>query len=65
MKTNKQYIVVEYTEKYGWCLVCVCGANIELAKKALKEKQAMYPNKQFKINEIEEDQAWWLHDRLD
>ena len=46
-----------WSEKYGWCLECVC--NTENAERVLAKKQAQFPNEKFRIDYGNCDNAWW------
>lgn len=54
-----EYIIQEYTEKYGWCLYVLAGRNIDSANKRLEEMKAMNPGKQFRIKEVNNEDCWW------
>lgn len=54
------YVVEEYTEKYGWCLYQVCHGDKDLAEKCLARCRAKHPNKEFRVDVVEDKDAWWL-----
>jgi hypothetical protein len=54
-----EYIVQEFTEKYGWCLFRLAGAKKEHAEQVLKKAQLENPDKQLRLEEVESKDCWW------
>lgn len=63
-----EYTIIGDTEKYGPCLIYVCGSNRAHAENVLKrmlenpdenDRRAMEGHTNIRINEVEEKQAWW------
>lgn len=54
-----EYIITEKTEKYGWCLFKVCGKDAEWALQVLMREQAKHPEKELRIEAVEEKDCWW------
>ena len=54
-----EYIITEHTERFGWCLFVLAGTTRERAEKRLAEVQRDFPNKQFRIEEVESKDCWW------
>lgn len=59
------YIICENTKEYGWCLFRVAGSDHEKAVQWLKEEQEANPDKQLRLQYVEEEDCWWNHGRLD
>ena len=59
-----EYIIIENTEKYGWCLWRVCGKDYEWAQQVLRKEQEAHPDKEFRIETVNEDCCWWNDDFL-
>lgn len=57
------YIIQEYSEKYGWCLFKVCYGNKEFAEECLVKEQKAHPDKQLRLAEVKKEDAWW-NDRV-
>ena len=55
----QEYIITEKTKKYGWCLWMVCGTDIEHAKQVLAHEQSKHTDKEFRIEAVESEGAWW------
>ena len=65
-----EYIIVGDTEKFGECLVYICGMSEEHAKEVLNrmltdpteiDKSAMQGHTNLRIKEVEEESCWWRH----
>ena len=54
-----EYVILEKTEKHGWCLWKLCGTDKEWAEKVLAREQAEHPDKEFCIDEVESKDCWW------
>ena len=54
-----EYIVTEKTEKYGWCLLVVCGKDKERARQILMNQQKAHPDKELRIEQVEDKDCWW------
>ena len=54
-----EYIITELTRAYGWCLWKVCGKDEEWALQVLMREQAAHPEKELRIESVEEKDAWW------
>lgn len=54
------YVVEEYTEKYGWCLYQVCHGDKDFAYECLARCRAKHPDKEFRVDVVEDKDAWWL-----
>ena len=62
---KKEYIIVEWTEKYGWCLFHLGGYDLQECEKLLQKLQEKHPNKQLKIEETISEENWWNQGGLD
>ena len=54
-----EYVITEKTDKYGWCLFRACGFNKEAAEKALVRLQAENPDKELRLDTVDEKDCWW------
>ena len=54
------YILEEFTEKYGWCLWKVCYGDATFADKCLVAERILHPDKELRVNVVEDKDAWWL-----
>ena len=54
-----EYVITEKTEKYGWCLFRVCGLSKEVAEQSLIKEQAKHPDKELRIETVEDKHCWW------
>jgi hypothetical protein len=54
-----EYIITEKTEKYGWCLWKVTGKDEEWALQVLMREQKAHPNKELRIEPVEDKDCWW------
>lgn len=54
-----EYIITEKTEKHGWCLHCLCGKNAGSALKSLEREQAAHPDKELRVEAVEDKDCWW------
>ena len=54
-----EYIITEKDKKYGWCLHSVCGKDYEWALQVLMRRRAQYPDKELRIEEVEDKDCWW------
>lgn len=54
-----EYIITEYTDRYGWCLWKVCGADKEWAENVLVKEQKAHPDKELRIETVYEKDCWW------
>jgi len=63
-----EYTIIGDHKKYGACLVCLAGYNREHAEQVLyrllnnpseNDEYLMKGLENFRINEIESDEAWW------
>ena len=57
--TKKEYIIVEKTERNGWCLFRLAGYDQTKAEQQLTELTKQYPHKELKIEEIAKEDCWW------
>ena len=64
MENKVEYIITENTDKYGWCLWKVCGKDEEWALQVLMQEQKAHPEKELRIEVVDEDAAWWNDDFL-
>ena len=64
----KEYTIIGDTEKYGPCLIYVCGRNKAHAEKVLKQmlenpsendKVVMRGHTNIRINEVDSKSVWW------
>lgn len=63
---KKEYIITENTERYGFCLLFTLGKRTEEeANKALEKARLENPNKELRLEEVEEKDAWWNQGWLD
>ena len=65
---GSEYIIIGDTEQFKDCLVCVCGSSFKHANETLyrmlnnpteHDKKMMAGHKNFKINEVSEENCWW------
>jgi len=54
-----EYIITEKTKNYGWCLWKVCGKDYEWALQVLIIEQKAHPEKELRIEAVDEKDAWW------
>ena len=54
-----EYIIAEYSDKYGWCLFRLAGYDLDIAKQILVKLQKEYSNKQLKIEAVNSAECWW------
>lgn len=54
-----EYVITEKTERYGWCLHKVCGKDYEWALQVLVREQAAFPNREFRVEAVDEKDCWW------
>lgn len=54
-----EYVITEKTDQYGWCLFRTCGKNKETAERALPKLQAQFPDKELRIETVEDKHCWW------
>lgn len=57
--TKREYIIVEKTERNGWCLFRLAGYDKAKAEQKLAELVKEYPHKELKIEEIVQEDCWW------
>ena len=67
--SEHEYIIVGDTEKYGECLVYVCGTK-ENAENVLEkiltnptenDLRVMQGHTNLRVKEVKEDSCWWRH----
>lgn len=57
---GKEYIITEFGDLCNkWCLYRCAGRDLERAKEILKECQMEKPGKEFHLETVEPEQAWW------
>lgn len=54
-----EYIITENTKDYGWCLFKVCGKDEEWALQVLVQEQKKHPEKELRVEAVEEKDCWW------
>lgn len=55
-----EYVIVEKTDKYGWCLWKVCGSDDRAhAERCLDREQSENPDKELRIEAISSKDCWW------
>lgn len=54
-----EYIITEKHKVYGWCLFKVCGKDYEWAVQVLVREQNAHPDKELRIEAVEEKDCWW------
>lgn len=54
-----EYIITEKTKTYGWCLHCVCGKDEEWALQVLMKERAAHPEKELRVEAVNEKDCWW------
>lgn len=58
--TKKEYIIVEKTERNGWCLFrLVAGKTEKEARKALVKAKQEYPHKELRLEVVPQEDCWW------
>lgn len=60
-----EYILTEKNDKYGWCLwKVIVTKSLEGANRALADEQAKYPEKELRVETVEDEDAWWNDPKL-
>lgn len=54
-----EYIITEKTERHGWCLWKVTGKDEEWALQVLMQEQKAHPEKELRIEQVEDKHCWW------
>lgn len=54
-----EYIIQEFSEKYGWCLFSVCKGDSDFANKCLEEARKQFPDKQLRVATVKSEDCWW------
>ena len=54
-----EYIITEKTEKWGWCLHCVCGKDEEWALQVLMRERERHPGKELRVEAVPSEDCWW------
>ncbi len=63
---KREYMITENTERYAYCLLFTLGKRTEEeANKALEKARLENPNKELRLEEVEEKDAWWNQGWLD
>lgn len=54
-----EYIITEKSEKWGWCLHCLAGKDLDWALKILAKEREKHPEKILRVEEVESKDCWW------
>lgn len=61
-----EYILVSWSNAFGWCLECVCGnCDIKHLEKIMTQKEKDFPEKEFKFEFLPDEDCWWNKGELD
>ena len=67
---NIEYIIVGDTDRFGECLVYVCGKSKEHAENVLhrmqteptdQDKRMLDEHKNLRVKEVQSEHCWWNH----